>query len=589
MAEVESAVVLRPSPSLYPELYQEIMYFYHKINPVGHLLDLLCRFQNVMNNTDASIFVEHVAELLDIEDRLQATYAQFHKRMSGYVLYPDIVQPLSVALQQIRFGLRMCAWTWQGYCVHTSQFPTVQAPKSCIQRVLTSLIQVPSFGRALHNDVDMLRGAAELVVTTPGPPADRVDLVIPLAEIALCRLHDAVLRRRELTEKDAILLDQIFYGFVESWDERNEQRRETAEKAAAMFKYKDQVHNAESEAERLEKEFHAMFPSYAALYEDFMVDEFGFNVNTSSSTTSYVANPSSLAGTIGEGHVTDETLGRVCAIHQAIFSGALQHTGCSGAAVVLARDAPSHVTFFVKMPRSHLPVPGAYLVRMNQAYGTAVAIIKQNSTQYLPRRFEANVVDAHVCRVRMLLASVAKPSSAGKDHVVEPIAVPKVASKAVPTATPIPPATDNPSTVGQKYNFHTDPNIAELQRGGELLRSMKYRMEELLVEWPDHPILTPMVSICNRLLNFPATSPLSQILYGIDMLLNRAHDWQSSASKRVSLLDYLDPIVELMVHWRKIELKQWPILLDVTAEKVKQKAQTFWCYLYRLYCHLLLY
>jgi hypothetical protein len=48
------------------------------------------------------------------------------------------------------------------------------------------------------------------------------------------------------------------------------------------------------------------------------------------------------------------------------------------------------------------------------------------------------------------------------------------------------------------------------------------RCSALLDEWPEHPLLTQLVAICERLLALPVTAPLKTALTGLELLLARA-------------------------------------------------------------------
>jgi hypothetical protein len=53
--------------------------------------------------------------------------------------------------------------------------------------------------------------------------------------------------------------------------------------------------------------------------------------------------------------------------------------------------------------------------------------------------------------------------------------------------------------------------------GGRLMQepvcALRSRCEELLEEWPENPILVRIVTICDRLLEFPLAAPLMQVRF----------------------------------------------------------------------------
>jgi midasin len=108
----------------------------------------------------------------------------------------------------------------------------------------------------------------------------------------------------------------------------------------------------------------------------------------------------------------------------------------------------------------------------------------------------------------------------------------------------------------------------------EPLEQFNAGIAKLLVEWPEHPVLMVMAKICDRILNFPITAPLMQVLIGFELLLKKGYEWQANASKAVSLHEHLDVISSLVLRWRRIELESWPQILESRAQKFEISAST---------------
>jgi midasin len=56
----------------------------------------------------------------------------------------------------------------------------------------------------------------------------------------------------------------------------------------------------------------------------------------------------------------------------------------------------------------------------------------------------------------------------------------------------------------------------------EPVKAVQARLDALLAEWPDHPLLTQLAGICARVLSLPLAAPLKQALTGVELLLARA-------------------------------------------------------------------
>ena len=87
------------------------------------------------------------------------------------------------------------------------------------------------------------------------------------------------------------------------------------------------------------------------------------------------------------------------------------------------------------------------------------------------------------------------------------------------------------------------------------------RIANLLSEWPDHPLLSQLAEICDRVLQLPLMSPLKQALTGLELLLARAQTWEEGAAAHVSLKEELAACAKLALRWRQRELRTWPRLL----------------------------
>ena len=54
------------------------------------------------------------------------------------------------------------------------------------------------------------------------------------------------------------------------------------------------------------------------------------------------------------------------------------------------------------------------------------------------------------------------------------------------------------------------------------LEALLARLDELLEEWPDHPLLGQLRAICCRAMALPLDSPLKAVLTGLELLLQQA-------------------------------------------------------------------
>jgi midasin len=64
-----------------------------------------------------------------------------------------------------------------------------------------------------------------------------------------------------------------------------------------------------------------------------------------------------------------------------------------------------------------------------------------------------------------------------------------------------------------------------------------------------------LLTIIERIKSFSVTQPLMKFLTGLEVLLQKAQDWESIAARHVSLMSHLEEVTLLVINWRKLELK----------------------------------
>jgi hypothetical protein len=111
---------------------------------------------------------------------------------------------------------------------------------------------------------------------------------------------------------------------------------------------------------------------------------------------------------------------------------------------------------------------------------------------------------------------------------------------------------------------------------------MQRRLQELLADWPEHPLLDQLQGICNRILSLPACGPLKAALTGVELLLSRAQTWEDGAAAHVSLSTQLAACAQLARRWRAAELSAWPRALAASSRSAAAVADATWFPLYRL-------
>ncbi|XVE88663.1 hypothetical protein DITRI_Ditri19aG0087500 [Diplodiscus trichospermus] len=126
-----------------------------------------------------------------------------------------------------------------------------------------------------------------------------------------------------------------------------------------------------------------------------------------------------------------------------------------------------------------------------------------------------------------------------------------------------------------KYNFYKDSNTHIMAEMVDLLTVLRQRVLTLLSEWEDHPGLQKVLDVIEMLMALPLSTPLAKALSGLQFLLNRTRMLQENGSK-FSLSDQLEPLISLVCSWQKMEFDSWPVLLDEVQDQYEINAAKLW-------------
>ncbi len=132
------------------------------------------------------------------------------------------------------------------------------------------------------------------------------------------------------------------------------------------------------------------------------------------------------------------------------------------------------------------------------------------------------------------------------------------------------------------FSFYTSAAPQYARSIIPILVKLIEHIHQLLLEWPEHPTLLQVAMICNRILQFSVDSPLSKFLTGLELLLEKAQDWETYANRHNSIAVNLEVIGKTVIQWRKLELDSWQLLLDDEVEKMRKDNSVWWFHLARI-------
>ncbi|PSN42599.1 hypothetical protein C0J52_08699, partial [Blattella germanica] len=128
-------------------------------------------------------------------------------------------------------------------------------------------------------------------------------------------------------------------------------------------------------------------------------------------------------------------------------------------------------------------------------------------------------------------------------------------------------STSSTTSASSNFDFYRDSYVKEAVKCLPILEELDTRVRELLSEWPEHPTLREIVVLIERILNFSLTSPLVRFMTGLELLLDKLHDWEENAHSGVSLSEHWKAVTSQVASWRKLQLHYWRDCLDSISNK----------------------
>ncbi|XP_029127909.1 midasin [Cajanus cajan] len=130
-----------------------------------------------------------------------------------------------------------------------------------------------------------------------------------------------------------------------------------------------------------------------------------------------------------------------------------------------------------------------------------------------------------------------------------------------------------------RYNFYKDSNSPEMVQMLKVLAPIQQQILSLLNEWEDHNDLRKILDVIDMLLSLPSDTPLAKVFSGLQFLQHKAQVMQENGSK-FSFSSQFKSVDDLLSSWQKIELDSWPALLDEVKDQYENNAGKLWFPLY---------
>ncbi|CAG5129149.1 unnamed protein product, partial [Candidula unifasciata] len=537
---LEQSAAYRPDQIQYLQLSQAISSFMENSCSVGKISDLVRRL-GINDSSSGHQGDVSLTAALQEERVWQDTTERFIRRLvSTFQCYMDIVVPFCVGVQEMKLGLRLLAQNG-----HKSLKIRKLGSYQNITSLVGTLCSFPTINQALPDLLSLanqmssssVQDAVVSVLLSSSAGDDvREEMRAAKSRLLLCALlllkaHSFI--SRHLDSNFIATLSGILHRFTSAWAEQEERRKQKEAEESALFKYKEQIHGDErSENEKEEADFRAAYPSFEQDFLDVTgavrLEDIGLEKGHEQPAGSSRVN--SLDG------ISPKEMAQVCSAHSEILITLAQ-------ADWLERN-PSDSVADVLTP-----------ALMSYQIGTTVV---RTAFDVLDPETDGQVLGSHLLVGGSVLQylELQNGSSVMQDVLKKPSR--------------------------KSYNIYYDANVPEVMKCKAIIDSLRKRVKQLQEEWPDHPTLVLLNQIMDRILSFSVTSPVVKFLTGLELLLQKAQDWESNAASYVSMASQLSEITSVIVSWRKLELSCWSSALDREEEKCKEKASHWWFHLFQV-------
>ncbi|TMS12010.1 hypothetical protein E3U43_016968 [Larimichthys crocea] len=533
IAELSRKQACRPHEPQYGRLFQELQHYLCSIGQASAVEDLLSHLLKALQSTSSSKSRSAVQGLLKEEAVWQNSQQRFCQRlMEDYPLYPDVVGPVRTGILQLRHGMRLVA----------SQVAASLTPVPGLHKLVTCLLAFPSLSHSLPSYLaradflcsracmDILRCLVKLL-----PQQQNSEHVVPQSSTllmnALLYVQCHTLSTGEFSHETGSLFRHICQALVNEWDEQERRRREKEQLEASLYRNRSRLHGSGlTEDEQEERDFRRQFPQFNQDFAD-------------------IISQPSLEGPADSGLKEEEENSQEESSESSFLSPAAMNT----------------------------------LVQVHQrlCLGYAQSLWYQSTTpaNHSKEHIKALVSSYQIASPMMsrfyhLIDSELDQQLTGSELLLSALLQNTVQGSGSPDGLAV--------TSEGPYDFYQQPNTSEARLCLPVLEQLSGAVKQRLEDWPEHPALVQLTVVVERIMAFSLASPLAKFLNGLEILLSKAQDWENNASRSVSLRKELEPVTQLIIQWRKLELNCWSSSLDNAVKQHTDKSTKHWFSIYQL-------
>ncbi|XP_034555077.1 midasin [Notolabrus celidotus] len=536
IAELSRKQACRPHEPQYGRLFQDLQHYLCSIGQASAVEDLLSHLLKALQTPTSSSSKSRsaVQSLLREEAVWQSSQQRFCQRLlEDYPLYPDVVGPVRTGIFLLRHGMRLVA----------AQVAASLTPVPSLPKLVSCLLAFPSLSSSLptylsradflcsRSCMDVLRCLVKLVPQQQDP-----DHVVPQSSTlllnALLYVQCHTLSTGEFSPETRTLFRHICQALVNEWDEQERRKREREQQEASLYRNRSRLHGSGlTEEEEEERDFRRLFPQFNKDFADI------------------VSQPTLEGPTDSELREEEEEKMKEESCESSCLSASAMNT-----------VVQIHQHLCVGHARS-LWYQSTKPDNRSKEHITALVSSYQIASPLMSRFYHLidSDLDQQLTGSELLLSALLQNTvqgSGGPDGL---------------SVTPEGP-----------YDFYQQPNMSEARLCLPVLEQLSAAVKQRLDDWPEHPALVQLTVVVDRIMAFSLASPLAKFLNGMEILLSKAQDWENNASRSVSLRKELEPVTQLIIQWRKLELNCWSSSLDNAMKRHTEKSTKHWFSIYQL-------
>ncbi|KAM4713456.1 midasin isoform 2-T2 [Anableps anableps] len=530
IAELSRKQAFRPQEPQYGRLFQDLQHYLSSIGHMSVVEELLSQLLRALQDPSSFRSKSAIKALLKEEAVWQNSQQHFcQKLVEDYPLFPDLVGPVRTGLLQLRHGMRLVA----------SQVAASLTPVPGLPKLVSCLLSFPSVSPGLPSDLaraeflcsrtclDVLHSLMKLL------PQQDSDNVIPQSSSlllnALLYVRCYTLSTGELSEEACSLFRHICQAVVNEWDNQEKRKREQEQMEASL--YRSRLHGSGlTEDEQEERVFRRQFPQFNKDFADILSQP---SLEGPADTEPECEEDEAHQGAAETGFLSISAMNTLVQVHQCMCLGYAQSLWYQ------STPPTNHSKEHIKALISSLQIASPLMSHFYHLIDSEL--------------------DLQLTGCGLLLSALLQNTvkgSGGSDEL------------AVSSEGP--------------YDFYQQPNMSEARLCLPVLEQLGEAVKQRLEEWPEHPALVQLTVVMERIMSFSLACPLAKFLNGLEILLGKAQEWENNASRSVSLRKELEPVTQLIIQWRKLELNCWSSSLDNALKRHTEKSTKHWFSIYQL-------